>query len=199
VFERWLTARDADAVRSAWTALAPRRHEFSRRDRTLTLHGAARLAEAMLGERADWIVNVIGRPADFQTRGVVDACFLQDARIVSERCHETWDLHEHRDKLCGVPVVMVGVGSIGGQPDGCSETVVRIFDRDRAASVRIGSNRVATIGEVDIAALDLCGYDRAGSQSWDEFLAVGPPANVQMPPSIAAEIRAHAIARKSAR
>jgi hypothetical protein len=38
-----------------------------------------------------------------------------------------------------------------------------------------------------------CGYDRVGSQSWDEFLAGGPPANVEMPPSIAAEIRAYAL------
>lgn len=40
-----------------------------------------------------------------------------------------------------------------------------------------------------------CGYDRVGSQSWDELLAVGPLANVEMPSSIAAEIRAYALAR----
>lgn len=42
-----------------------------------------------------------------------------------------------------------------------------------------------------------CGYDGQGSQSWDEFLAAGPPERIHMPASIAAEIRAHFVARKS--
>lgn len=41
-----------------------------------------------------------------------------------------------------------------------------------------------------------CGYDSMGSQTWDEFLAIGPPARIHMPASIAAKIKAYALARK---
>lgn len=42
-----------------------------------------------------------------------------------------------------------------------------------------------------------CGYDREGSQTWDELLTVGPPANVRMPTLVEAEIRAFGLARKA--
>lgn len=321
MLERWLDARAADDVRTAWTALAPTRHEFSTRDRTLTMYGAARLAEAMLGKRPDWITNVYSRPTVFQSRGDVEAVFLENAWDVNQYVNESWDVYEERDGAHGVQVVMVGVGSASGQPDGSSETVVRIFDSDRAASMRIGSNIVSTIGTVDLAPLDLLrfshshplpngvvvhapllamlgyggglpwgyeldvsgssiygqlpnadieriiaalpniervatevaiaaqakaiedtkqaaismanspvpawdwkgegtfnphfdatpseegiaygcdtngpfgGYDRVGAQTWDEFLAAGAPERVQMPPGIAAQIRAYALGR----
>jgi len=41
-----------------------------------------------------------------------------------------------------------------------------------------------------------CGYDAAGSQSWEEFEAAGPPDRIRMPASIADEIRAHVAARR---
>jgi hypothetical protein len=41
-----------------------------------------------------------------------------------------------------------------------------------------------------------CGCDSAGSQSWEEFEAEGPPNRIQMPASIADEIRAHLGARR---
>ncbi len=142
-------------MRSAWTALAPRRHEVSKPGRTLTLHGAAQLAQAMVGERADWIVDLIGRKPEEGGGGVVEAAFLDDAWDVNQTVHETWTLHEQRSGRGGVQVVTVGCGSPYGQPDGNAETVVRIFDRERAASIRIGTNKVATIGDIDLAPLDL--------------------------------------------
>ncbi len=41
-----------------------------------------------------------------------------------------------------------------------------------------------------------CGCDPAGSQSWEEFEAAGPPDRIKMPASIAEEIRAHIAARR---
>jgi hypothetical protein len=161
MLERWLSARDANALRSAWIALAPRRHELSHPDRTLTVHGAAQLAAAMLGERADWIVDLVRRPADVQVNRVTDACFVDDAWDVNGRCHETWELHEQRHGPVGVQVLIVGCGSVEGRPEGGSETVVRVFDRDRAASVRIGTNKVSTIGDIDLAPLDLYGFSQS--------------------------------------
>lgn len=40
-----------------------------------------------------------------------------------------------------------------------------------------------------------CGYDAVGAQTWDEFLASGPPDNVQMPDAIADEVCAYAPGR----
>jgi hypothetical protein len=40
-----------------------------------------------------------------------------------------------------------------------------------------------------------CGWDAQGSQTWAEFLAHGPPAEIEMPAAIAAEIRAFALVR----
>ena len=37
-----------------------------------------------------------------------------------------------------------------------------------------------------------CGYDAQGTQTWAQFLADGPPAKIEMPAAIAAEIRAYA-------
>ena len=39
-----------------------------------------------------------------------------------------------------------------------------------------------------------CGWDPAGSQSWEGLLSAGPPSAMAMPPSIAAEVRAYALA-----
>lgn len=147
MFERWLAARDADAVRSAWIALAPRRVDVGR---ALTLRDAARLAELLLGTPFEWIANVYVRPPDSQSDRVVDACFLDDAWDVHDRVRETWQVHEQRDGARGVQVVFVGIGTIEGRPEGGSEVVVRIFDRDGAVSLRVGASHVSTIGGIAI-------------------------------------------------
>jgi hypothetical protein len=41
-----------------------------------------------------------------------------------------------------------------------------------------------------------CGCDAAGTQSWEEFEAAGPPDRIKMPASIADEIRAYVAARR---
>jgi hypothetical protein len=40
-----------------------------------------------------------------------------------------------------------------------------------------------------------CGYDAVGKQSWSEFLALGPPTNIEMPSDIADQIRRYATER----
>jgi hypothetical protein len=38
----------------------------------------------------------------------------------------------------------------------------------------------------------LCGYDKAGEQTWDEFLSTGAPEKIEMPAWVEAAIRAYA-------
>ncbi|MEO8701349.1 MAG: hypothetical protein ABI867_14975 [Kofleriaceae bacterium] len=147
--ERWLAARDAESVRSAWTALEPRRHEVAGE---LSRHGAALLAGAMLGERADWIVDTRSRKPELEIQRVVDVSYFDDAWDVHVTCEETWKLHEHR----GVQIVHLVISSLPGeQPGGSDVTVVRVVDGARAASIVIGSTKVSTIGDIDLAPLDL--------------------------------------------
>lgn len=42
-----------------------------------------------------------------------------------------------------------------------------------------------------------CGYDAQGMQTWEEFLALGPPDDFRMPAAIEADIRAHILARST--
>jgi hypothetical protein len=154
MLERWLAARDADTLRSAWTALAPRRHVVTQPPRHVTAYGAALLAQAMLGERPDWILERWPRNPDYHSDNVVGACFVDDAWDMG-RCHEIWDLWERRTGTRGIQVVSVGCGTVEGRPEGGSQTVVRVFDHDRAASILLESQRVSTIGEIDLAPLDL--------------------------------------------
>lgn len=159
MLESWLAARDAASVRAAWAALSPVSHLIgSRPSRTLTLHGAARLAEVMLGERADWIVDVT-RPPDYEVDRVVGDTYFDEVWNGPQSCHETWRLWEQRDGARGVQLANIGAGSIGGQPDGGGQVFVRVFDRDRAASIAIDTRRVSTIGDVDLAALDLLRFN----------------------------------------
>ncbi len=163
MFEPWLAAREAAAVRAAWTALSPRQHQVgSHGDRTLTLHGAARLAEAMLGERADWIVDVT-HPPDFEAHRVVDETYFDEIWNGPQPCHEVWKLWEQRDGDRGVQLAEIGAGSIGGQPDGSGLAFVRVFDHVRAASIAIDTVKVSTIGEVDLSPLDLMRFTAASS------------------------------------
>jgi hypothetical protein len=157
MLERWLAARDADAVRGAWAALAPVRHEITTARRQLTLHGAAQLAGAMLGERADWIVDVKGRPPAFAVDRVVDRGFVDHVWDIGGETRETWALHEQRDGLRGVQVLFVTGEALTGRPEGGGVTIVRVFDRDRAASIHVEGTTVATIGDIDLVPLDL--YD----------------------------------------
>lgn len=162
MIEAWLSARDAATVRAAWTALAPRRHELGSHPlRKLTLHGAARLAESMLGERPDWILDHMRlQHPDFQDGGVVEACYFDDGWNSHNRCHTTWDIWERRDGGRGLQLARIGAGSVPGegQPAGSSITFVRVFDGDRAASIPIDTNHVSTIGDVDLGPLDLLDF-----------------------------------------
>jgi hypothetical protein len=155
MLERWLDARDALSLRRAWTALAPVRRVVSHPHRWLTVHGAAELAGAMTGVRAEWIVDLGGQKPTYQIDRDTEGCFVDLVWDVGGPINEGWTLHERREGARGVQVLTVSCGTIEGRPEGGVATVVRVFDRDRAASVVIGSNVVATIGDVDLAPLDL--------------------------------------------
>jgi hypothetical protein len=156
----WASARDAASVRAAWTAMSPVSRAVSP-NRILTAHSAALLAESMLGERPDWIVDLGGQtPAYVVDRIVDDGSYLDGAWDMGGRCNETWSLYERRDGARGVQLINISAGTVPGEgrPEGAGATVVRIFDRDRAASVVIDSNwirGVATIGSVDLTPLEL--------------------------------------------
>lgn len=184
---RWLEARDADAVREAWSALDPRVHVVTERRCSLDAYSAAQLAAAMLGERPEWIVDLTyARPA-FEIERDVDACFLDHVWNLAGRCREAWTLHERRDGDRGVQVVTVSRGSSEPSPERASATVVRVFDRDRAASVHLFANTVATIGEVDLAPLDL----HLSSQSFTLDTAYDLATVRGLVAQLAAELDAH--------
>jgi hypothetical protein len=159
--ERWLAARSAAALRLAWAELAPRRRDLAQRDRRLTLHGAAQLAGAVLGERADWLVAPSPGAPSFEVDRIVGDCFFDDAWDTRQRCNETWRLVERRAGDRGVQLATISCGSADGRPEGGSATVVRIFAPDRAASLVIETAKVSTIGELELAPLDLLRFSQA--------------------------------------
>lgn len=108
----------------------------------------------MLGERAEWLLDV-RRPPDYRSNAVVEASYLDGEWDIAEPCHETWALWEQRDADRGVQLVQIGAGSITGPPEGGGQVFVRVFDRDRAASVAIDTVHATTVGEVDPGPLDL--------------------------------------------
>lgn len=160
MLERWLQARDADTLRAAWSALGGVRKVVAHPQRWLTVHGAALLAEAMIGERADWILELGGLDPGYAIHRDVDACFVDHVLDVRERCHEAWTLHERRRREGGVQVLTVRCGTATGRPAGGVSTVVRVFDHARAVSVLIGASTVGVIGTVDLAPLDLHLYSQ---------------------------------------
>ena len=179
MFEPWLSARDAVSMRDAWSRLAPKRHELPDRGRQLTLHGAAELAAAMLGERASWIVECDRTTPDYHSAGASDVGFaLDDAWDMTSECSVTWDVWERP----GVQVVRIGAGSLSGPPEGGSHTVVRVYAGDRAASVVIDTNIVSTVGAVDLAPLDLLGY--SGS------FKLAEPATIELARGVLAHLAA---------
>ncbi len=158
LIERWLAARDHAEVRAAWAALPSATHPWGSPHRQPTLHGAAMLADAMLGERADWLADSRqSLPPVYDDRGIREGSCLDHAWNVNEACDAQLTIHERRDGLRGVQLITVGAGTITGRPEGGGITVVRVFDRDRAAIVPIEAWNapVATVGEVDLAPLDL--------------------------------------------
>jgi hypothetical protein len=189
MLEGWLEARDGAAVRSAWTALAPRVHEVAHGRRELTMEGAALLAAAMLGERADWIVDLQPsvRPDFHLDQVVYDGFFDHVCDFTRARSRERWNLHERHDGTRGVQVVNVVFESVDGRPEGVSMTVVRVFDRDRAASVHIHGTTVATIGEVDLSPLEL----QSNVQSFELTTTLDSEMLRGLVAQLAAEVDAH--------
>lgn len=158
LLERWLAARDHVAIRAAWAALPVTRHRLGTVQRKCTLHGAALLAEAMLGERADWLVERSQGTPVYDVNRISEGAVLDHVWNIDEKNNESLVIHERRDGLRGVQLVMLSSGTVTGRPEGGAVKAVRIFDRDRAAVVPVETyveTDVATIGDVDLAPLDL--------------------------------------------
>ncbi len=159
--ERWLAARSPIEIRDAFDALPSTRHTMGGVNRKLTVHGAAQLAGAMLGERADWVCEPPLGPAAYRGGGINDdGSFLDHAWRIPGRCQTDLRIHERRDGLRGVQLISVSAGSVPGEgpPEGGGMMFVRVFDEHRAASVPIdgySTAEVAVIGDVDLAPLDL--------------------------------------------
>jgi hypothetical protein len=153
LLERWLAARDAPSIRTAWKALAPTVRDVG--THRLTREGAVQLAFAMVGDRHEWLLKE-PYTADFENSDtIVPEVFVDHGWDIDEQCRCYFKLWEKRDGVRGVQLLRVGCGSVSGQPDGAELQFVRIFDRERAVSVQLDSTKVATIGEVDLAPLDL--------------------------------------------
>lgn len=158
LLERWLAARDHVAIRAAWAALPVTLHRIGTGQRSCTLHGAALLAQAMLGERADWLVERSQGTPVYNVLRISDGAVLDHVWNINEKNQENLVIHERRDGLRGVQLVVLSSGTVTGRPEGGAVKAVRIFDRDRAAVVPVETyvpTDVATIGDVDLAPLDL--------------------------------------------
>ena len=93
--ERWLAARSPIEIRDAFDALPSTRQTMGGVNRKLTVHGAAQLAGAMLGERADWMVEKGLGPATYQDGGISDdGTFLDHAWRIPGRCQTDLRIHD---------------------------------------------------------------------------------------------------------
>lgn len=190
LLERWLAARDHVAIRSAWQALPTVLQTVGTPYRKLTLHGAAQLAGAMLGERADWLIARSNGAPVYTVNRISGGATLDHVWNITEENQEGLVIHEQRDGLRGVQLILLSSGTVTGRPEGGSVTAVRIFDRDRAAVVPIDVyvfTEVATIGSIDLAPLDLLEVARHFPLPGDHDVATARALVAQ----IVAEIDAH--------
>jgi len=169
VFDEWLDARDGESMRSAWAALAPTTHEVAELGSgwSVTAHAAAQLAHAFLGwplDRLDWLCRPLDEVRElahrtFSAERDVTFSFLDNAFSVREACHETLTIYEDTDGPRGVQHILGGFDIPGatGWDAGGGAVVVRIFDREKqiGASVITSTRYVSTIGDIDLARLEL--------------------------------------------
>jgi hypothetical protein len=160
----WLDAHDGDAVAAAWQALDPRMQEVGLPSWTVTAPAAARFAATFLGwpiERLAWIAAEADAlpPPTFELHHEVTRCYLEHLLDYRGECHESWKIREVAEGPRGVQLVTVDFFYDDGSREGfgMSNTVVRVFDRDAgtAASIDLHARTVATVGAMDLSALDL--------------------------------------------
>ncbi|MCW5801377.1 MAG: hypothetical protein KIT31_03125 [Deltaproteobacteria bacterium] len=192
----WLDARDGAAVAQAWARLGAKRVELGGDRWTITPHAAAHFAAAFLGwplERVMWLAAGEEElpPPTFATRGTVARCFLDQAVDRSEECFETWRIRELVDGARGVQHVSLEYLYDDGsrEPAGGSVTLVRVFDRARGIGASIQTWRdVWTIGDVDLAALDLFAGEVHFRIAWKPYALDGVRGFLAQ---LAAELDAH--------
>lgn len=164
-FSEWLDARDGATLERAWRTLAATPVKVGRDRWSITAAGAARFAAAFLGwpiERVAWFTAPDDQlpPPTFEGRRTVTRSFLEHAIDCREECFEEWQIREVADGARGFQHIKIGFSVYGEGRDGGwggSGTIVRVFDRSTstAASIHVSSNSVWTIGDVDLAALDV--------------------------------------------
>lgn len=160
-FADWLDARDSAALARAWTALEPAHHAFGHAGWAVNAFGATQLASHFLGvprERLQWLTLDDDGPPLVSLERAATHCFLENAIDVHAALAEHWQVREWADGSRGVQLVTVGYRVADGYGEtGTAATVVRIFDRDAriGASIHCGSQRVSTIGALDLGPLDL--------------------------------------------
>lgn len=181
-FDRWLDARDGEAIARAWAALAAERPvevvEIREPGWWLTSHAVARFAAEFLGwsvERLEWLtMGSLERMPEpvFAAERETRRSFLEQSLDDDSGC-ESISIHEERDGGRGVQHIRVlSAQSLEhdyvlnhATQDGA---VDRVFDRATATGVSITSHavpdgfvtRVAKIGAVELCALDLYGPGR---------------------------------------
>ena len=197
-FFEWLDARDGEALARAWHALGAMRCGVGAPNWKITAHGAAQLAAAFLGwpvERVAWLgVPESGMPAPiFKTERTTSRCFLEYGADLVEDCYEYWTIREQREGERGVQHVQVVYRQDDGTREGtgCGGTVVRVFDRATrtGASIFLDTRIVATIGKLDLSALELFAHYRAFDiPTWHQY---DLEATRGLVAQLAAEIDAH--------
>jgi hypothetical protein len=164
-FSDWLDARDSETLARVWSGLDKNLVEVGAPDWDITVHGAAQLAAAVLAwpiERLAWLAlpdEEMPAPT-FETKRTVERCFVELGIDLHGACYESWTIREECEGGRGVQHVSVGYAHHDDgtrEGGGGSKRVVRVFDRAAGigASIGIGSRSVATIGEINVAALDL--------------------------------------------
>lgn len=171
-FEGWLDARDGDTLAREWGTLGVRGVELGVHPRFvlgIQPEAAALLAAAWLGcsvEQFSWVIKEEGKalperpPPIFEVGREVARCFFDGELCTEADLSERWIIHEVREGARGIQFAVIdyfyGQQTRDGGGGG-SATIVRLFDRNtgRGASVRLWSNEAFTIGEIDLAPLDL--------------------------------------------
>lgn len=177
-FTDWIDARDSETLARAWAALDVKRVEVGEPRWYITAHGAAQLAAAFLGwplDRVAWLASPSHQrpPYVFQVERNTSRCFLEES-VDDGSCTEYWTLHEERDDDRGVQYLSVSSRTYNGTYDGGGTQghVVRVYNRatSTGASIFPGTRKVATIGAIELGALQL--FSRCESfalTSWQQY------------------------------
>ncbi|HEY5936238.1 MAG TPA: hypothetical protein VIU61_16420 [Kofleriaceae bacterium] len=198
-FKAWLDARHGSTLAEAWAALAAKQVEVGAPSWRIPLHGAAQFAAAFLDwplDRLAWLGgpdNKMPAPT-FKVPGERSTarCFLE-LGLDRRDCNESWTIREITERSRGIQLVTIYCHYDDGTRGGgyTTQSVVRVFDRRTrtGASLGIDARAVATIGEVDLAPLDL--FELVTTFHLTSWTRYDPDGVRGIVAQLAAEIDAH--------